>query len=73
MSDKKPNRYLSAEARVRGSKAITVAQKHATHSRNAQDATVTAIVGTTYVAGLYAKTFVTTHVSPRKATRKATR
>lgn len=62
----KPNRYISANARVRAGKAITAATKHATHSRNAQDATVTAIVGTTYVAGVYAKTFVTVHVAPRK-------
>ena len=71
MSDKKPNRYLSANARVRGSKAVTAAQKHATHSRNAQDATVTAIVGTTYVAGVYAKTFVTTHCASHKVAPEA--
>ena len=43
MSDKKPNRYISAEARVRAEKAITAAQKHATHSRNAQDAATDAV------------------------------
>lgn len=66
VSDKKPNRYISANARVRAEKGIEAAKRHATISRNAQDATLTAIIGTTYVAGVYAKTFVTTHVASRK-------
>lgn len=60
------NRYLSAKAKDRGQKAITVAEKHATKSRDAQDAVVTAVVGATYVTGVYTKTFVTTYVASRK-------
>jgi hypothetical protein len=60
------NRYLSEQARARSDKAITSAQKHATKSRDFQDAVVSAIVGTTYVTGVYTKTFVTTYVAPRK-------
>ncbi len=61
------NRYLSEKAIARSEKAIISAQKHATKSRDAQDAAVTAIVGTTYVTGVYTKTFVTTYVASRKA------
>ena len=60
------NRYLSAKAKTRGKKAITSAEKHATKSRDAQDAVVTAVVGATYVTGVYTKTFVTTYVASRK-------
>lgn len=66
MSDKKPNRYISAEARLRTEKAIEAAKHHGTITRNAQDATLTAVIGTTYVAGVYAKTLVTTHFASRK-------
>lgn len=66
MSDKKPNRYISNNARTRSQKGIELAKQHGTITRNAQDATLTAIVGTTYVAGVYAKTLVTTHFASRK-------
>lgn len=65
------NRYLSQAHIERGSKAVTAATKHATKSRDAQDATVRAIVGVTYVSGVYAKTFVTTYVASRKLTPEA--
>ena len=38
MSGKKPNRYISAKARLRAEKAIEAAQRHGTITRNAQDA-----------------------------------
>jgi hypothetical protein len=60
------NRYLSEKAKARSEKAITSAQKHATKSRDAQDTVVTAVVGATYVTGVYTKTFVTTYVASRK-------
>lgn len=62
------NRYLTQAHLVRGDKAVTAGIKHATKTRDAQDATVRAIVGVTYVSGIYAKTFVTTHVASRKST-----
>jgi len=60
------NRYLSDKAKARSEKAITSAEKHATKSRDAQDAVVTAVVGASYVTGVYTKTFVTTYVASRK-------
>ena len=65
------NRYLSQAHIERGFKAVTAATKHATKSRDAQDATVRAIVGVTYVSGVYAKTFATTYVASRKLTPEA--
>jgi hypothetical protein len=60
------NRYLSDKAKARSEKAITAAEKHATKSRDAQDAVVTAVVGATYVTGVYTKAFVTTYTASRK-------
>ena len=59
------NRYLTAGIRARGEKAVAVATKHATKSRDAQDASVRMVVGVTYVSGVYAKTFVKTHFAKR--------
>lgn len=60
------NRYLKDAHRASGDKARTKAIAHGTKSRNAQDAAVSAVVGATYVAGVYTKTLVATHVASRK-------
>ena len=58
-------RYLTQAHLVRGEKAVTSASKHATKSRDAQDASVRTVVGATYVSGKYVTTFVRTHVAKR--------
>lgn len=60
------NRYLKDAHRAFGDKAAAKAIAHGTKSRNAQDAAVSAVVGATYVAGVYTKTFVATYVASRK-------
>jgi len=59
------NRYLTKSHRALGKKASAKAIAHGTKTRNAQDAAVSAVVGATYVAGVYTKTFVVTHVASR--------
>jgi len=60
------NRYLKESHRALGEKASAMAIAHGTKTRNAQDAVVSAVVGATYVAGVYTKDFVVTHVASRK-------